>query len=281
MNKAVLLGAACAAGTCALGADDRRLTVTSLDVTLRGLPRAFDAFRILHLSDLHARCFGYRQQRLIRESVRLAPDIAVITGDLIDRRRTRNERDMRPVLWLIEGLCRHFPVLWAEGNHEALSSLYRTFADAAASAGAQNVTGRVLTLTKREDRLCVFGMPDIEREDFQLDEQKWNRELSRLHRACGAFPIVLSHRPQAFPMIVGEQLPLVLCGHAHGGQVRLPVIGGLYAPDQGLFPKYTCGRYAEGESQMVVSRGLGNSAFPLRVFNPPELVLLTLRAKEA
>ena len=89
---------------------------------------------------------------------------------------------------------------------------------------------------------------------------------------------MLSHHPEKIALYAACGFDLVFSGHAHGGQVRLPFIGGLFAPGQGIFPKYTSGLYKVGETSIVVSRGLGNSLFPLRVFNRPELVLVTLHA---
>ena len=90
------------------------------------------------------------------------------------------------------------------------------------------------------------------------------------------FTILLSHRPEKFESYVDQPLDLVFTGHAHGGQIRLPFIGGIVAPSQGWFPKYTDGLFEAGETTMVVNRGIGNSVFPLRVFNRPEIVEMTL-----
>ena len=100
----------------------------------------------------------------------------------------------------------------------------------------------------------------------------------QLAQAGDRFSLVLSHRPELLPAYAEAGADLVLSGHAHGGQVRLPGIGGLFAPGQGILPRLTSGVHARGETRLVVSRGLGNSAFPLRVFNPPEIVTVTLRA---
>ena len=90
------------------------------------------------------------------------------------------------------------------------------------------------------------------------------------------FKILLCHRPEIFDIYVKENIDLIFSGHAHGGQIRIPFIGALMAPDQGLFPKYTSGMYEEKGSTMVVSRGLGNSIMPIRTFNRPEIIVLTL-----
>ena len=93
------------------------------------------------------------------------------------------------------------------------------------------------------------------------------------------FNILLSHRPELFDLYADRNIDLIFSGHAHGGQFRIPFIGGLVAPDQGLFPKYTSGVYKQNQSTMIVSRGLGNSIIPIRIFNRPEIVVVTLQSK--
>ena len=101
------------------------------------------------------------------------------------------------------------------------------------------------------------------------------KNLAALSQGDG-FQLLLSHRPEFMDMYVRYDIDLVLSGHAHGGQFRLPFLGGLYAPSQGFFPKYDAGLFEEENTKMIVSRGIGNSAFPLRFNNRPELVLITL-----
>jgi predicted MPP superfamily phosphohydrolase len=90
------------------------------------------------------------------------------------------------------------------------------------------------------------------------------------------FTLLLSHRPEMFDTYVEKDVDLVFSGHAHGGQFRIPFVGGVFAPNQGLFPKYDSGIYSEGNTTMVVSRGIGNSAFPFRINNRPEVILVEL-----
>ncbi len=97
-----------------------------------------------------------------------------------------------------------------------------------------------------------------------------------MRSAGNAYTVLLSHRPEQLDVYTANGTDLALCGHAHGGQIRLPFIGGLFAPNQGFFPKYTAGVHQKGRTKMVVSRGLGNSLAPLRINNRPELVVLTL-----
>ncbi len=273
---AAALGAAGIAGAAAgvLHRENTKLTVTAYNVVSKQLPCSFDGLRLLHLSDLHAASFGRNQKRLLRLIDSLHADMALITGDLIDRRRTLDEEGMRPALTLLRELSQRFPVARVDGNHETRSCVREEFAALAAQTGAQDVTGRALTVRRGKDSIAVIGLPDI---SCYSNEEQW---IQALHTLCashtGTFYIVLSHRPQYLEAYASQGLPLVLCGHAHGGQVRLPRIGGLYAPEQGILPLYTSGCHTEKQTQMIVSRGLGNSGFPFRLRNRPEVVLITL-----
>lgn len=139
-------------------------------------------------------------------------------------------------------------------------------------------------LARGGEEIALLGLDDpgfAAGEDWTLAEgldQTQARLSALLAQAGDRFSLVLSHRPELLPAYAEAGADLVLSGHAHGGQVRLPGIGGLFAPGQGILPRLTSGVHARGETRLVVSRGLGNSAFPLRVFNPPEIVTVTLRA---
>lgn len=278
--KFILKASAFAAAMGAVGLaarENHALTTKSYTVECAGLPAAFDGLRIVQLSDLHAASFGKDQAALLSVVDSLDADLVLITGDLIDRRRTINEQGMRPALVLLSELAKRVPTVRVDGNHETLSPVGPHFRALAERTGTQNVTGRGITVRKGDDHIVLVGIPDI--ASFDFDEDAWR---AAMHTVCApykqSFRLALAHRPHYFEDYEAEGLPLVLSGHAHGGQVRLPVIGGLYAPEQGVFPKYTAGKHGEHGTQMIVSRGLGNSGFPLRFGNRPEVVVLTLKS---
>ncbi len=273
------VGAVGAAGGIAAVANNKRLVTSSYTVLCDNLPPSFDGLKLVQLSDLHATSFGGGQKRLIKLLENIDPDLVVITGDLIDRRRTRSEKDMKPPLVLLRELAKRFPTVRVDGNHEVLSPVAAQFRTNADITGVQNVTGRGLKVCRGDEHIVIVGIPDIASVGY--DDDLWRR---RMHMAAApyasSFRLTLSHRPQYLIDYAKEGLPLVLCGHAHGGQVRLPLVGGLYAPEQGPLPRYTKGVHTQGTTQMVVSRGLGNSGFPLRFNNFPEIVIINLKCAD-
>lgn len=114
---------------------------------------------------------------------------------------------------------------------------------------------------------------------YETDENIIEFELDSIDYNKDNYTILLSHRPELFEIYVDNDINLVLTGHAHGGQIRIPFIGGLIAPNQGLFPKYTNGKIEQDDTTMIVSRGIGNSILPFRINNRPELVLITLSSE--
>lgn len=278
------IAAATAAATAAITAGlfrygNGRLSITRYTVSLPALPEAFCGMRLVHLSDLHAASFGKDQQRLLAAIEALSPDMVIITGDLIDRRRTGDERGMRPALTLLNALGKRYPTVRVDGNHEPRSRVGALFAEKAAATPVTDITGTGLRLTRADQSITLVGIPDM--ACFDHDEAAWADNMHRqLAEYDGDFLLALSHRPQFLKEYAAEGLPLVLCGHAHGGQWRLPLIGALYAPEQGVFPQYTEGVHREGDTHMVISRGLGNSGFPLRLFNRPEIVEIVLKINE-
>ncbi len=277
--KAGAAAAAMGAAAVALR-ENTALTARHYVATFPSLPAAFDGLRIVQLSDLHAAEFGKNQKYLLSVIDSLDADLILITGDLIDRRRTINENGMRPALVLLSELAKRVPTVRVDGNHETLSPVSTHFRALCERTGVPNITGRGLPVRKGDDRLVLLGIPDT--AVFQFDEDAWRTSMHAVHAPyANDFCIALSHRPQYLEEYAAEGFPLVLCGHAHGGQVRLPFVGGLFAPEQGILPKYTAGKHKADGTTMIVSRGLGNSGFPLRFGNRPEVVVITLKAEDS
>ena len=244
------------------------------------IPAAFDGFVLCQVSDVHNEARGEGNAALLRALREAAPDLICITGDFLDSRRT----DLDFALELAGQLAEIAPAVYVTGNHEARLKDLSALEAGLAARGVQVLRDDWTPLARGGEEIALLGLDDpsfAAGEGWTLAEgldQTRARLSALLAQAGDRFSLVLSHRPELLPAYAEAGADLVLSGHAHGGQVRLPGIGGLFAPGQGILPRLTSGVYARGETRLVVSRGLGNSAFPLRVFNPPEIVTVTLRA---
>ncbi len=236
------------------------------------IPSEFKDFKIAQVSDLHNRKWG---DKLIKRLESESPDIIVVTGDLVDSSHT----DLDAAMEFIDRALKLAPVYYVTGNHEAWLDAYGVLKDMLTASGVHMMDDRSEWIEKEGARINLAGVQDpdlVERASFEgIQEAIVASELEPL-LSKEYYNVVLCHRPELFDVYVKSGAELVITGHAHGGQVRLPFIGGLVAPDQGLFPKYTEGVYNRGDTDMVVSRGLGNSVIPVRVNNMPELVIITL-----
>lgn len=252
---------------------NNRIQVSRYRVNHAKIPNAFSGFKILHISDLHNKSFGKNQSTLLRIILKINPDVIIITGDLIDRRRT----DFEPIQHLLEGITQ-YPVYFVPGNHEAWSKHYVQLRELLLSKGVMLLENESQTLLRDEQSITLYGLKD---PGFykQKDEKTSSRLIleSTLEKwKPQGFSVLLSHRPEYFDVYAKHQMDMTFSGHAHGGQIRFPFVGAIMAPHQGFFPKYSAGMYQIKESKLFLSRGLGNSLFPFRIFNHPELIFVTL-----
>lgn len=242
------------------------LTVTHHQIQLEKLPEALDGIKIVQLSDLHDASFGSNQKRLIQKVNGLSPDLVVHTGDFVDSKRWTLEENMA----VIRGI--EAPQFYVTGNHEAWSGRLDEVVAALEQEGVHVLRNEGIRLPLRGEALQIFGM-----DDPAVGEQ--SKQLVASEMQSLDVSILLAHRPEAIESYRKLPVDIVFSGHAHGGQFRLPFIGGLVAPDQGLFPKWTAGMHEENEQYFVISRGLGNSIIPMRVGNRPEIVEVILVKK--
>ncbi len=251
------------------------IVTTSVVYSDTGVPAAFDGFRILQVSDLHNKEFGKNQAGLAKLTKKLQPDIIVITGDLIDSQRP----DVRISMDYVKQAVNIAPVYFITGNHEKRSDKYPELGRQLREAGVIMLDDRAVLLKKDEEIIVLLGVGDpyFLPEDSGRDQIMEDTIHTISKEVTGTFKILLSHRPELIELYASQDIDLVFSGHAHGGQFRIPFIGGLYAPNQGFFPKYTNGVIVNKNTSMVVSRGLGNSVIPVRIFNRPELVTVTLK----
>ena len=230
-----------------------------------------DSMRIAQVSDFHNdKKLGSDLLDRLKEA---APDIIVVTGDFIDRRRT----DTGYALTVAKEMVGIAPVYYVPGNHEAKIESYEDFRQKLAGTGVRVLENESESIA---GNIVLTGIYDPW-FDWDPDADLTGNvahTLSQLDRNEDRFNILLSHRPGAFQAYAGYDL--VFTGHVHGGQFRIPVIGGLLDPEGGLFPEYDAGEYREGGTTMIVSRGIGNSIIPLRVNDPPELVIVDINTGE-
>ena len=255
------------------------LVTTELSVRSEKLPAAFDGFRIVQVSDLHNASFGEGNAELLERVEQAQPDCIALTGDLVDSRHT----DVDAALSFASEAAKIAPTYYVTGNHEARLEEWEQLLTGLEEAGVTILQNESILLEREGQSIAFSGVEDPSFHDDPLlhdTEGIWERNLESLSPEEGRYTILLSHRPEYFAFYEKLGFDLVLAGHAHGGQFRLPGIGGLWAPGQGLFPEYDAGLYQQGGTAMAVSRGLGNSLFPFRVNNQPEIVSITLQAGE-
>lgn len=248
---------------------NNHLVVSKYEIVHSDVPEAFQDYVILQLSDLHNKAFGPHQVKLIDEIETIAPDIIVITGDVVDARRY----DPIPVYELIDGLKDVSPIYYVLGNHESDVAALETFLSTLIDKGVILLRNEKMTIHQNDDQIVLAGIDD---PTFQPSFELLS-PLKALALETPDFTVLLSHRPEQFDVYANFPVDLVLSGHAYGGQIRLPLIGGVIAPHQGFFPELTEGVHNRKQTQLIISRGLGNSLFPQRVFNQPELVVITLK----
>ena len=238
------------------------------------LPDSFSGFKIAHISDPHSR----PARGIIEIATDAKPDITVITGDLLND----DEKPTTEIDNLISGLLEISPVYFISGNHDLWRMNYRSCFKKYEKMGAVCMDNKSITIEKDGDKIGLSGAPDPFSKVPQIIEDNTKRSLDKLSKTDG-FNILLFHRANLFELIKDEGYDLVLSGHMHGGQIRLPGLGGVLAPSSAIlsktrmfFPKYTGGTVSEGPTTMIVNRGVGNTLPLPRLGNPPEVGIITL-----
>lgn len=251
------------------------LQVTSVSPVFSDLPEAFDGCRIVVLGDLHTARFGEENEKLFAAVEAQAPDLIVLVGDLLDC--------FHPVpadyaARIAEGLSRLAPTYYVTGNHEWAIGEVPRLKDTLAAHGVTVLSNQFLPLERDGETVILAGIDDPN----GYADQKTPEQLAE--EVCAAygdpFWILLAHRNDRFPDRYSRLgADLVISGHGHGGLVRLPFTDGLVSTDRTFFPSYTAGLYEENGSALFVTRGLGNSGRTFRLFNRPEVAVVTLCKK--
>lgn len=252
--------------------------LTRVALTDPELPEDFHGFRIAHLSDLHNTEFGKGNERLLRKLTKADPDVIVITGDILDANRT----DTAVALAFAAKAVEIAPCYYVTGNHEGSIDAYEDFKKDLKAVGVTILENEGRVLERGTAKIHLYGIddPNVCHDGIWGDPTAVTAQrLENLQIDPESYNILLSHRPDLMDVYAAAEVDLVLSGHVHGGQFRIPFLGGLYAPSQGFFPEYDAGLYRLNNTQMIVSRGLGNSSFPLRLNNRPEILVITLQSQ--
>ena len=256
---------------------NNRLDITKYAVADKNIPKPFDRFLIVQLSDFHNTRSKAVREQILSALLESEPDIIVITGDFIDYYRTDTDISLE----FLRRLISVAPVYYIPGNHEARIDEYPQFCASAERLGARVLDDCLVSVVRGDSKIDIVGVKDpyFYKEYEPVPERRidiLSEKLKSLLQAGESYTVLLSHRPELAELYADSGVDLALCGHAHGGQFRLPFVGGVFSPSQGLLPKYTCGLYETKGKRMIVSRGIGNSSFPFRINNSPELVLIRL-----
>ena len=251
------------------------LEIYKYNVKSEDIPSEFDNFRIVQISDLHNAEFGENNEKLLLMLKQADADIIAITGDMIDSRNT----DIDVAISFAQKAVNIAPVYYVNGNHESrVLGEYEKLKQGLTDAGVTILENSSADITIGDETITLIGIND---PTFCMEFVDDTMEQNIAHQLVNVIPdndnykVLLAHRPEYFDVYAGN-VDLILSGHAHGGQFRIPFIGGLVAPGQGFFPEYYEGSHIKENTEMIVSRGIGNSIIPFRINNKPEIIVVEL-----
>lgn len=280
MRKKPVIGAALMIG---LGIwvlrGNKSVKVTHHEIRNEKIPSSISGYTIVHVSDYHNTLFGENNKVLVDKIKKSKPDLIAVTGDLIDSRST----DLDVALLFMKEMRKIAPVYYVSGNHESRVPEYAALENSLQEIDIEVLNNRMIIPNKEVAPIYLYGVQDpafSRRKSRESERSIMKKQLDSLPQYDHKYAILLSHRPELLELYAEYSFDLVLSGHAHGGQVRLPLFGGILAPNQGFFPMLTSGMHKMKNTSMIISRGIGNSAFPLRVNNPPELIVIKLFPEE-
>lgn len=248
--------------------EPRWLRLSRVQISISALDPILEGYTILHLSDLHQERFGSCQKRLLALICREDYDLAVITGDFLS---SYSPYDFTPVAELLAGIKK--PVYSVYGNHD-----YQERDRLAKDLSDHGVVVLENAWCPVSKALQIAGVSD---PSFSRRHPETPHKTDLKKTMTGldpkVFTLLLSHSPEILPAAVKASIPLILCGHTHGGQVKIPLLGALTTASNKLFDPYVQGLYRQGETYLYINRGLGTSGLPLRFLSPPEVTFITLR----
>lgn len=255
--------------------ENNMVELNKYDVSTSKLSSEFN-LKIAHISDFHNTKLKDKTVERLKEA---EPDIIVVTGDLIDSRKTNVQIS---VDFMTEAV-KIAPCYYVTGNHESrIPEPLNELLVALNNIGVTVLRNESTLLDVNGEKINIIGIED---PMFTLKRDSTKKAKATVYESLKPlvskeyYNLVLCHRPEVFDSYVSLGVDLALSGHAHGGQVRLPLIKGIISPNQGIFPRYTEGLYTKENTNMIVSRGVGNSLIPFRINNKPEVLLITLKGE--
>jgi len=262
--------------------ENHLLQVSQYSVASEKIPAAFKNYKIMQLSDLHSACFSRDNARLIRKIITAKPDLIVMTGDMV----SRSDSNHNVFFKLAETVAKLAPSYYVIGNHEQdmESKEMNAFLSRLRVLGIHVMDNEKVEICKENQSINLYGMwfsLKYYKEAGHHFERPAHFGAREIKRAMGGYDhthygILLTHSPLCFSTYAQWGADLTLCGHVHGGMIRLPFAGGLLSPEREFFPKYSAGIYEQDGKKLLVSRGLGSGVFGVRMMNRPELVVITL-----
>lgn len=257
------------------------ISVTTNIIHLGDLPKEFDGYSIVQLSDLHNQEFGNENERLVKKINKIQPDMIVITGDMLtNTREISNNGDV--LIKLLENLNKEYPIYYVTGEHEEglyyedrnkyqIEGTKENYEKKLSNLGVTVLNDERTTITRQDAKINVYGLKEHLTGEIQIEKRLGKPNEEEVN-------ILLSHRPVYFDEYTDWGADLIFSGDTHGGMIRLPIIGGVISTE-GFFPEYDGGMFDKENSIMVVSRGLGNYPISLRINNRPEIVEIILKSK--
>lgn len=245
--------------------------IVTKEILVSGAPAGFDGYRIVLISDVHAKEFGEGNKILLEKTAALRPDMIAVVGDLYHE---AEQITMIPAL--ATGLAQIAPTYYVTGNHEWAVGDVPKLKELLTQCGVTVLSNETTTLERNGDFLVLMGADDL---NGRADQKTIGQMAGQVRQEKGenAYLLLLSHRNNRYQEYQNARIDLTLAGHAHGGLIRLPGTDGLIGPHREWFPEYTAGRYDLAYGQMVVSRGLGNQLPAFRLFNRPDLPVVVLK----
>jgi len=246
--------------------EPNNIVVEEINIFFKNLPQSFEGYKIVHITDLHLKSYGEREEKILNIIRKIKPDIIVVTGDLIE-----DKQYIDIALKFMEKLTEIAPTYFVFGNWDHMSGisipLYRT---KLVQRHVIVLINQNVKLIRGSEYIYLIGVDDPHTFNDNLDKALENISGDTVK-------ILLAHSPEIIDKAVEKNIDLVLVGHTHGGQIRLPIIGPLYMPLPSKYRKYDMGMFKIKNTIMYVNRGIGTTFIPIRFQCPPEITIFYLK----